>query len=289
MYLFFSSLGLNPIPTAPMSYFLTAAHSQVRLTLVSGLSFPGLVGRAEHCHLPFFFRSVWLSLFYHHDWKVGHEILSVGTKVSSSIWWCRSTALVRVLILRRWPHTFYVDHSHLSSNLVMRSRYSSLAWREDSLCQILPSFDQESLILLYWLAASCNCWFFIAKAYQVIPCLIILWSLIVPPSLKPIPDLVHLNSLLICAPLAHHVARLYVTSLFGFTMWVTSLVRPPLLILGILAYPWTQFPLLGVTALSLKRHHHEQAFSGLPRKLCLIPCARKTQLQVCFWLVDKRS
>jgi hypothetical protein len=230
-------------------------------------------------------------LVYHHDWKVGREVLSVGAKVSSYIWWCRSTALVHVLILHRWPHTFYVDHSHLSSNLIMWSRFSSLAWGEDPLCQILPSFDQESSILLYWLAASCNCWFFIAKAYQVIPCLIILWSLIILPSLKPIPDFVHLNSLVICAPLAHRVALLYVTSLFGFAMWVTSLVRPPLLILGILAYPWTQFPLPGVTALNLKRRCrcHKQAFSWLPRKMCLIPCTEKTQPQVCFWLVDKRS
>jgi hypothetical protein len=81
LYLFYSSLGLNPIPIAAMSNFLTAARSQVRLTSVSGLSFPGLTGRIEHCHLPFFFRSVWLSLFYHHDWKVGRDVLSVGAKV----------------------------------------------------------------------------------------------------------------------------------------------------------------------------------------------------------------
>jgi hypothetical protein len=30
LYLFYSSLWLNPIPTAPILYFLTAAHSQVR-------------------------------------------------------------------------------------------------------------------------------------------------------------------------------------------------------------------------------------------------------------------
>jgi hypothetical protein len=78
-----------------------------------------------------------------------------------------------------------------TSDLTMRSKCSSLAWREDPLCQILPSFDQESSILPYQLAASCNCWFFIAKVYQVVPCLITLWSLIVLPSLKPIPDFIH--------------------------------------------------------------------------------------------------
>jgi hypothetical protein len=102
MHIFYSSLGLNPIPTAPMPYFLTAARSQVRLTSVSGLSFPDLVGWPERHHLLFFFRIVWLYFFYHH-WKVGHKIVSVDIK-SSSIGWCRSTALVRVLILSRWPH-----------------------------------------------------------------------------------------------------------------------------------------------------------------------------------------
>jgi hypothetical protein len=148
-----------------------------------------------------------------------------------------------------------------TSDLIMRSKFPSLAWREDPLWQIVPSFDQESSKLPYRLAASCNCWFFIAKAYQVVPCLIISWSLIVLPSLKPIPDFVHLKSLVVCSPLVHRVARLHVTSLFGFAMWVTSSMRPPLLILGVLAYPWTQFPLPCMTALNLKRCHHEQAFS----------------------------
>jgi hypothetical protein len=126
-----------------------------------------------------------------------------------------------------------------TSDLIRQSKFPSLAWWEEPLWQILPSFDQESSILPYRLAASCNCWFFIAKAYQVIPCLIISWSLIVLTSLKPIPDFVHLKSLVICAPLVHCVARLHITSLFGFAMRVTSLMRLPLLIIGVLAYPWT--------------------------------------------------
>jgi hypothetical protein len=48
--------------------------------------------------------------------------------------------------------------------------------------------------------------------------LIILWSLIVLPSLKPIPDFVHLKSLVVCALLVRRVARLHVTSLFAFAM-----------------------------------------------------------------------
>jgi hypothetical protein len=174
-----------------------------------------------------------------------------------------------------------------TSDLIMRLKFPSLAWREDPLWQILPSFDQESSILSYQLVASCNCWFFIAKAYQVIPCLIISWSLIVPPPLKPIPYFIHLNSLANCAPLAHRVARLHVTSLFGFTMWVISLVRSPLLILGILAYFWTQFPSPCMTALSLKRCRHEQALSWFPRKMCLTPCAGKLDHRFAFdWLTS---
>jgi hypothetical protein len=86
----------------------------------------------------------------------------------------------------------------------MRSKFSSLAWREDPLCHILPPSDQESSILPYWLVASCNCWFCIAKAYQVIPCLIISWSLIILPSLKPIPDFVHLKSCHLCSVGSSH-------------------------------------------------------------------------------------
>jgi hypothetical protein len=169
----------------------------------------------------------------------------------------------------------------------MQSKFPSLAWKEDPLCQVLPPSDQESSMLPYQLAASCNCWFCIAKAYQAVPCLIILWSLIILPSLKPISDFVHLKSFFICAPLVHHVARLHVTSLFGFTMWVTSSMRPPLLILGVLAYPWTQFPLPCVTAPSLKRCHHEQAFSWLSHKMCLIPCVGKLDHRFTFdWLIS---
>jgi hypothetical protein len=194
---------------------------------------------------------------------------------------------VRVLILHHQPHTSYVDRSHLSLNLIMRSKFSSLAWREDALCQILPPSDQESSILPYRLTVSCNCQFILTKAYQVVPCLITSWSLIVLPSLKPIPDFVHFNSLVVCAPSVHPMARLYGTSLFSVAIWVTSLVRPPLLILGVLAYPWTQFPLPCVTALSLMRRCHEQAFSWLPRKLCLIPCPEKLDRRFTFdWLTS---
>jgi hypothetical protein len=171
--------------------------------------------------------------------------------------------------------------------LIMRSKFPPLARTEDPLCQILPPSDQESSILLYQLVASCNYWFFIAKAYQVAPCLIILWSLIVPPSLKPILDFAHLKSLVICALLVHRMARLHVTSLFAFAMCVTSLMRPPLLILGVLAYPWSQFPLPCVTTLSSKRRCPKQAFSWLPRKMCLIPCVGKLNRRFAFdWLTS---
>jgi hypothetical protein len=169
----------------------------------------------------------------------------------------------------------------------MRLKFSSLAWREDPLCQILPPSDQESSILPYRLAVSCNCWFILTKAFQDFPCLITSWSLIVLPSLKPIPDFVHLNSLVVCALSVHHMAHLHVTSLFSFAMWVISLVRPPLLIFGILAYPCTQFPSPCVTALSLKRCHHEQALSWLPHKMFLILCAGKLDHMFAFdWLTS---
>jgi hypothetical protein len=86
----------------------------------------------------------------------------------------------------------------------MQAKFSSLAWREDPLCQILPPSDQESSILPYWLVASSNCWFCITKAYQVIPCLIISWSLIVLPSLMPIPDFVHFKSYHLCSVGSSH-------------------------------------------------------------------------------------
>jgi hypothetical protein len=93
---------------------------------VPELSFPSLVGKAEHHHLPWCFRSVRLFLFYHCGWRVGLEILSIGIKSSSSIRWCRSTAWMRILIPPHWPHAFYVDCPHLPSDLVVWSKLPSL-------------------------------------------------------------------------------------------------------------------------------------------------------------------
>jgi hypothetical protein len=113
LYLFYSSLGLNPIPTTPISYFLTAAHSQVRFDVSIRIVVSMSYWLNWTLSLAIFFRSVWLSLSYHHNWEVDCEILSVGAKGSSSIRWCRSTTRVRIMILCQWPHPFCVDHSYL--------------------------------------------------------------------------------------------------------------------------------------------------------------------------------
>jgi hypothetical protein len=267
--------------------FLTAARSQVRFNVSIRIIVSRSCWQSWTSSLAVFFISAWLSLFYHHDWKVGREVSSVGTKVllpSDDVAWpreCVYWSSTTDHIPPMWIALIYPWTSSCSQN------FHPLLEEKIPYVRFLPSFDQESSILPYRLAASCNCWFFIAKAYQVIPCLITSWSLIFLPSLKPIPDFVHLNSLVICASSVHCMARRHVTSLFGFVMWVTSLVRPPLLILGVLAYPWTQFPWPCVTALSLKRRHHEQAFSWRPRKLCQIPCPEKLNRRFTFdWLTS---
>jgi hypothetical protein len=92
-------------------------------------------------------------------------------------------------------------------------------------------------------------------------------------------------SFVLCWFIAWHAFRSLL--FFGFAMWVTSSVKPPLLILGILAYPWTQFPVPCMTALSLKRCRHKQALSWLPHKMCLIPCAGKLDHRFAFdWLTS---
>jgi hypothetical protein len=63
------------------------------LTSVLEVSFPRVVGRAEHRHLLGCFRSVRLFLFHRCGGKVGLEILALGPK-SSSIRWRRYSARV---------------------------------------------------------------------------------------------------------------------------------------------------------------------------------------------------
>jgi hypothetical protein len=113
LYLFYSSLRLNPIPTTPISYVLTAAHGQVKFDVSIRIIISRSCWQSWTLSLAVFLISVWLSLFYHHDWKVGHGVLSVGAKGLSSIRWRRSNTRVRIMILRRWPHPFCVDHSYL--------------------------------------------------------------------------------------------------------------------------------------------------------------------------------
>jgi hypothetical protein len=73
-------------------------------------------------------------------------------------------------------------------------------------------------------------------------------------------------------------------SLVGFTMWeCPCLSLESLPTLG----PSTSSPCM--TALSLRRHRQEHAFSWLPCELCLIPCVGKLWPQVYFWLVGKLS
>jgi hypothetical protein len=257
---------------------------------VSWLSSLGLVGQVKPRHLPCYFRSVRLSLLYHHDWKVSLEILLVGAKGSSSIRWRRSTAQVRMLILLRWPHPFCVGHSHISSDFVMVEFAIPRLGKISFMTTVILSSvsDQELSTLPYRPASSYDCGSSSLKAYQVVPCLIISWSLIIPSFLKPISNFVHLNPLVVCALWAIACHVIMSLPLVGFTMWVTSLVRSLLLILGVLARPWTQFPSPCVTALSLKRHHHEQASSWRPCELCLTYCVG-TRPWVHFLLVDELS
>jgi hypothetical protein len=142
LYLCYSTLGQNLALIVPISYFLTAAHSQVRFDVSNESVIPGVVGKAEHWHLPLWqnnFRSVRLFLFYHCGWRVSLEILSIGIKTSSSTRWCWSTAWMHILISPpHWPHVFCVDCSCPPSNLVMGSKVPSLDWTRYLLWWIWP-------------------------------------------------------------------------------------------------------------------------------------------------------
>jgi hypothetical protein len=108
------------------------------LTSASEVPFPGVVGRAEHPHLPRCFKSVLLSLFYRCGWRVGLMILSVGIKCPSSLRWRRSTTWMRILTLPQRPHALWVDCSCLPSDLVVWSKLSFLNWTKYPLWWISP-------------------------------------------------------------------------------------------------------------------------------------------------------
>jgi hypothetical protein len=111
-------------------------------------------------------------------------------------------------------------------------------------------------------------WGIIAKPYQVVPCLITPWSLIILSSLNPMVNFVHLIHLFICAPWVHRVAHAFVSLLLNdFTKSTNLFVSSPLLVHG------TNPSSPCMTALSLKRRRHEHAFSWPPCELCLIPYA----------------
>jgi hypothetical protein len=259
LYLFYATLGLNTITTVPILYFLTLLAVKTDLTSVSRLSFPGFVGRAKHHHLPWCFISIWLFLFYRCGWTVGIKILLVGIK-SFSFHQMTSPAPYICLVLSPWPHSFYVGHSHLSLDLVIWSKLPFFDWT-NILCDgfhLSFSFWSRSSSLPYRLASPCDCWVIIAKAYQVVHCLIISWSLIILPSLKPMANFVGSVSSLRGMPLCRS----------------SSMTSPsqPLHWWVHLACPWTQ-PLFALRDCpSLKTSCREQVSSWCPCELCLTPC-----------------
>jgi hypothetical protein len=134
LYLFYSSLGLNPIPTAPISYFLTAARSQVRFDISIRIV---------------------VSRFYWPNWTLSVVVfLQKCTAILVLSPWLRS----RLWDLVNWHQRFIfhqmmsLDHASAhndppsvttsllcgsllsTSDLIMQSKFPSLAWREDPLC-----------------------------------------------------------------------------------------------------------------------------------------------------------
>jgi hypothetical protein len=179
LYLFYSSLRLNPIPTALISYFLTAARSQVRFDV----SIIIIVSRS--C------------------WQNQTSSLAVSLQKSATILvlssWLKSRPRNRV----NWHQKFFhwmmsLHHASACIDPLLVTTYflcGSLpldaveifipCLKRKSLMLDLPPSNQESSILPYRLVVSCNCWFILTKAYQVVLCLIISWSLIVMSTLKP--------------------------------------------------------------------------------------------------------
>jgi hypothetical protein len=134
---------------------------------------------------------------------------------------------------------------------------------------------------------TCSCRFIFTKAYQVVPCLMISWSLIVPPHLKPIPDFVHLNSLVIYAPLAHLTPLCHLSfQLHHVSQFVGETA---------LAYPWSPCLPLDPVPFALHDCSQLEEMSSWASPLMTSsqdvpdPVCGKTRPQVCFWLVDKLS
>jgi hypothetical protein len=268
LHLLYLTLGLNPATTVPISYFLTAAHSQVRFDVsIESVVFRSCWQRRTSS-LAMMLQKLAAMFVLLCGWRVGLEILSVSIK-GSSMRRRQSTA---------WLHAFgppslttYLLCRLLSSNL--ESRYA---------IDITIPFVDNSLF------TGLICSKFLIKnhepypadlhrhaivdqyRYNLLSCpsLIILWSLIISSSLKPMANIIHLIHLFICAPLFIRWHAFVSLLLDDFTKSTTPLVSSPLLVHGL--SPSSPC----VTALSMKqRRHHEQAFSWLPCKLCLTPCA----------------
>jgi hypothetical protein len=157
-YLFYSSLGLNPIPTTPILYYWLLLVVKSDWTSVSGFLFPSLVGRAEHCHLllhkctTILVLSLWLKS-RPRDLISWHQKFSSIRCHQSPVWMC-------LLILLQWPHALCVDHSHLSSDLVFRAErvthwFDQIPFITDFTFPLVP--DQDPSVLPSRPASSCDC------------------------------------------------------------------------------------------------------------------------------------
>jgi hypothetical protein len=210
--------------------------------------------------------------FWHKNWvwqRVKHlEILWVDIK-RSSIRRCWSTMWMHILILLLRPHAFCEDHSHLPSDLVMWSKMPSLVGQKNLYVSFHPSVHELSA-LRYQLGSPCDIWVMIVKTSQVVSCLTNLRTFIVPLSLNPTMN----SSIGSIALLVHLGPSCGMPSCRSSSMMSHFSMDPS-----------PSLPCM--TSLILKHcRHHEKAFSWLPCKLCLTPCAGNSTIGS-LWLVDK--
>jgi hypothetical protein len=210
LYLFNSTFGRNSTTIISILYFLTAVRSQVRFDVSTGSVISRCCWQSRTSPLAMMLQKctailvllLWLKSWPHdlvswHQESFFHKMASIhhmNVQIGSS------------------SVTFCIDCSHLPSDLVIWSKLPALVWTNipyDGFCFSFNS-DQQSSALPCKPASSCNCWFIIAKPYQVVSRLITVWPLIVPSSLKPMLSFVRLIHLFICVHLVNHMARLHV-------------------------------------------------------------------------------
>jgi hypothetical protein len=185
----YSTLGLHTDTIVPILYFLTAARSQDRFDVSTGIVDSRSCWRSWTSSLAMILESVWLLLFYRCGWRIGLEILSVSIKVLLPSDDVDPPHKCIYFVLPRWPHAFC--GSHLPSDLVRIEIV--IRWLDNILYDGFHlSFNFVSRIvgptlqtyIVMWL------WVIIAKTYWVVPCLTNVWPFIVPSSLKPMTNFV---------------------------------------------------------------------------------------------------